>query len=1050
MDIRGILAQRNIPGFVNCPQLSAPIAQHARFCFESVYCIPYPSYSRSEKVARPHHGIAHVSRAASYIPIFANFYRRHHHPDANSLMADDLHLLQIAALFHDAARLNDDKDEWDNESALMCFHYLMKIGCSEEVATKIAEVIANKDYEPGNIYHRLQKDSGPDEFVWQSQINTQPKSILQKLLHDADCLDIIRARPHFAAEYLDLYKDIARDNHLAFEEMALLITQARSLICAAGDQYNENIHELKERYHSPDAYRYIEDDICRSPFRSMLAILYAGNQLLSLDELEKLFFIESTHYDESAPLSNDNLQRALREGKLLFRGVGTPTKELEKGGVKETAAELELRKAHRRLGFATRTTKPDASDKEGNPLRSTSILGFGSGTYTSVGYLVINPDMQGFHLIGEKDVGTGLAKKKHRSAAKLSTVDAQQQLNKLLHTLKMGGISANFGHGWISTHTEALFHIKEFHGVCFTNDPCLYNRHFYSNSYPNTPISPLLQAIYLQQLHLSKTGESVPLMEYSGRDNSVRLIENPTNDELKKLWLDSAKITLDRALFSLSSWLEEYPSGAAPIGKLDFFTVNINLFKAICVYGSGMSLTKIVAPDSLYPPDVRKEIDEEIKNLRDKYMEQASSTLFSAIEKNPLLLLEGYISKLILTKELTPDENAIVCKAIAAIDLDKLLSGSMENAYQCKHMTPDPECNPLENFKKYIEHFNVDQLGRYIAFLLKTNDQQRLSLIKSLVAQWDVNSYKVQSFGHMGPLLRVWNLAWMFHDSELLRKAEEKFIKEKLAETHTQYIWFNVEEVLSLLSEKNKLALKEHWIDILSSPLSLYSASDNTFRYSISHLLKFFPEDNNNPRIIEIILNKCNKDDFKLLLKSLLGGIYAWGSIFLTQELYQFDNIAYLLIDKALDFFQADLTNTIKLFPAYLKCLHSDNEKYIDPFREKINEILKNHYYKSLVECVEQKAWMSPAEVLQIYNYFEITQKLSLTSPPVSLISRCISYLEQQPDLTLEGVDKLKNLREYRSSISDSHYATSPHTIFGAGAAAEAAPPEPQPPKSRR
>lgn len=1030
MNIRDLLTERQILDFTDYPSLDAPVESHAKFCFRAIYSIPYPSSPGSEKITRPHHGIAHVSRAAAYIPILANFYRRHHHPDTHSLTPDDIHLVQIAALFHDAARLNDDKDEWDNESTLMCFYYLMKIGCSEDKAKEIAEVIANKDYEPGKIYHNLLK-IGDDEYGWEYEHScTQPKSILQKLLHDADCLDIIRARPHFEANYLDLYHDIAKENAHAFEEMAILITQVRSLICAGGDQYNENIYALKARIHNPEAYQRIEEDIYQSPARSMLAALYDHNHLLSREALDALSFIDSEPYDSSAELSNTNLQRALQEGKVLFRGIGTPTSLRKKAGRIETYAQLELEKALRRLGEPTRTQKPDARDKEGNRLRSGSILGFGSGTYPPSGYLVINPSMQDFHQISEKDVNTGRAKKKHRNADKLTVDEAQQQLEKLLRILKMGGISADFGIGWISTHTEVLFHIKEFNGVCFTNDPCFYSRQFHEDSYPFTPTSTLLQALYLQQLYRQITGEQLPLVEYSGRDNRIALRSTPHDDEVKQLWLDSANITLEAALSSLSTFLATQPGLHPFLDEITkaCFSGTMNEFKVTCVYGhcrkAKSSEVEIVSPDVLYPADLQSSINSELSMLRNIYNKKAHSLIFNAIKENPQLLLNSKLYQLILTKEFTEEEDVIVRNAIERIDLDKIFNVSMGHHFSNHKVSPD--YNPLDDFEHHIQDFNIDDLQRYIALLVKTKDSQRLSLISRMVSNIDVDAFAVSDSSSAwdvnSKLLYLGTLAWLLNNRTLLEKVEQRFIQNKLKHTDFQSIYLCLNEFFPVLSEQNRLILKTHWINILQQPLERYGED---FSFSIDAILKFFPDVRNDQQFIRIITEQAsNKEYFDNLLYNLTSSYACAYSVFLLNSLYQFENIAVILIKQALANF-SNTTNPVMpidvfldVFPVYLNKIYKHDEEYIDRFRGDINSILEKYYLELDRELATELMNYEKINIIQqVINLFNTASELSLIPPPSSLVTFCIGFLQNKATVTLGDTEQLNKLCRYRDSI---------------------------------
>ncbi|KTD19254.1 Uncharacterised protein [Legionella israelensis] len=120
------------------------------------------------------------------------------------------------------------------------------LGLPHQKAKIFAEAIANKDpLKEG--YRELALDEDGD-LIW--QLNTseakKDKNIFQKLLHDADCLDIIRARDRFDGKHLDFYKNIASSNNAALKEMGLLIAEARSLIELEGDARRHVDFDIKK------------------------------------------------------------------------------------------------------------------------------------------------------------------------------------------------------------------------------------------------------------------------------------------------------------------------------------------------------------------------------------------------------------------------------------------------------------------------------------------------------------------------------------------------------------------------------------------------------------------------------------------------------------------------------------------------------------------------------------------------------------------------------------------------------------------------------------
>ncbi len=78
-------------------------------------------------------------------------------------------------------------------------------------------------------------------------------SLLQKLIHDADCLDIIRARYAFDANYLDFYQTIAKENNQAMQVLAWLIIKSRKIIKQQRDEMGRSKTALKRHYEFADS-----------------------------------------------------------------------------------------------------------------------------------------------------------------------------------------------------------------------------------------------------------------------------------------------------------------------------------------------------------------------------------------------------------------------------------------------------------------------------------------------------------------------------------------------------------------------------------------------------------------------------------------------------------------------------------------------------------------------------------------------------------------------------------------------------------------------------
>ncbi len=202
--------------------LNQDIAYHANHIFEEHYLQPYSSTKLGEyelrtqpEVQRKTHGAMHASRVGLYARLFANLYREFGDVEAQKLTEEDVLLLQIVAMFHDSARQNDGNDIWDNNSAELCFNYLKSIGVNEERAKFFSHGISYKDV-------------------------AGEKNIVQKVIHDADCLDVIRMAYQFKIEELDFYQKIVKQNpqslnQEAFERIKKIVFEARELVSKQND-----------------------------------------------------------------------------------------------------------------------------------------------------------------------------------------------------------------------------------------------------------------------------------------------------------------------------------------------------------------------------------------------------------------------------------------------------------------------------------------------------------------------------------------------------------------------------------------------------------------------------------------------------------------------------------------------------------------------------------------------------------------------------------------------------------------------------------------------
>jgi hypothetical protein len=527
---------------------SDSIDQHARWVFKHIYSYPYVDpvelahfEERSGRIARIVHGLMHVCRAAFYVPVLANLYRKYEDADALRLTADEIKLLQIAVLFHDSARDNEEDDNTDHDSALILYFYLTKIlNLSEQTAAVFAEAVMNKDPRKEAYFVIINLESATT--FWQATAPRETKSIYQKIIHDADCLDIIRARDHFNAEYLAFYQDFVkrRRDSRALDEIAILITEVRSLIARQGDARFHVHFETKAKYEHENGYVLIASDIILRSY-PVLYQLHAGACLLSRDALRELRLVDVKPFDPSLGLTTQNMQALIWEGKVFARGISTPSalriKPLRQGGV-ETLAQVELRKISRRKGVPTQSSKSDRAEKDGNPYRSMSMLGFGATVFSNAGFLVTHPETKRIQGVSLVDCDSSFGKKLHlRSSAVLTEAEVIHSLAQLIIELKKGGSSIRYD-GYAYRHAEILYHVNDYQAIYFTQDPSLGNTNVYGDTEITHPNAPILEAIYLQKEYQHTFGKTLPIFKYSGVHNQIALISELSDDEIIALWVE--------------------------------------------------------------------------------------------------------------------------------------------------------------------------------------------------------------------------------------------------------------------------------------------------------------------------------------------------------------------------------------------------------------------------------------------------------------------------------------------------------------------------------
>ncbi len=215
---------------IDKPRFNDPIEVHARWIFEHIY--------RHKTLIV--HGPLHASRVSHAVDLIHKIYLGVD-LSLKPLSDDQLKLAQLAGLFHDMARETDGVDIWDLESAASAYTH------------------ANS----------LTGGSRAQSVRFDRSTKTVDASILlmTDLLHDADCLDIMRCNSGLAfnVRYLRLYERYS--DHLHPYEFAFLRDAWFQLIHFQGDL--DWRRSVKPSYSSLDCFEEVGADFTRLNSKGM-------------------------------------------------------------------------------------------------------------------------------------------------------------------------------------------------------------------------------------------------------------------------------------------------------------------------------------------------------------------------------------------------------------------------------------------------------------------------------------------------------------------------------------------------------------------------------------------------------------------------------------------------------------------------------------------------------------------------------------------------------------------------------------------------------------
>lgn len=578
------------------PSFDDPIRLHAAYLYETVLKIPYPGQTsslRTGDIPRPLHGIAHACRVAIYIPILLNLYQRYQYPAALNITERQLQLLQITALLHDAMREDDGDDHWDLDSARYCFTYMLNIGATREEAIQMAEVIANKDGEG----YRFRE-------IWE-KVGGFNKTILQKLLHDADCLDVIRVRQKFLVKNLDFFLDIACQNPRALRELAEIVIEVRRLIFLMGNGMFLFSKNIAESFSTAQCYDLILPLFKDLPLLSRLRQPEPVPVELPLVDIKPF----DSNLDHLEP---HNLERALKTGKIFARGIISPLLCRPSKGQKppETSVSIEVRKQLRRPEIPTATTKGNALGKFGNPRRSISQLGFGSGTFADVGFLLIDPTLTGVKSINHETSLSGVGKKTHLTQPDLTPLEVQTGLGELLIHQKLV-----FNENTLGSYNEIVCTLTQVDAVYydllgFSHSRFSKFRVFLGGTQSHFNAS-VIKAKFVADEYQRITGKRLPVISYSRMEDKLT-VAHMTKDFLKLVWEGMLK-----EQFSLHV---DYAKLSIAHECVFVFKLDLERLKKVLIYNSqDDDVAHIVSPDIHYDEELKQFVNERILFYRENY-----------------------------------------------------------------------------------------------------------------------------------------------------------------------------------------------------------------------------------------------------------------------------------------------------------------------------------------------------------------------------------------------------------------------------------------------
>jgi hypothetical protein len=248
----------------------------SQLAIKNYYLIPYPGAPADPGmgVFRRLHGGLHVSSVALNIEMLIELYKKYkpellRNPDGTNFTPQQIKLLKLTAIYHDSANTSEMAGD-EREHAENFRRDMLSLGFSPDEVEPFAHAIQYKDGRRGRNYP-------PDPL--------ESTTIIQKLLRDADTLDVIRVRSNFDPNYLHATRVFA-DCPACLQELSEIIqNHADTLAVFAGE--SSAVTQLhRECEFSDNCYLAVRDAERNMLLQHIVFECLKRGKTVSLDEID--------------------------------------------------------------------------------------------------------------------------------------------------------------------------------------------------------------------------------------------------------------------------------------------------------------------------------------------------------------------------------------------------------------------------------------------------------------------------------------------------------------------------------------------------------------------------------------------------------------------------------------------------------------------------------------------------------------------------------------------------------------------------------------------